>query len=461
MAEPPLAVFRLDVAPAAMIVLLYVYRRCVRQDVLDLYQCGQGPAPFVWIKWGKIHRETGYSRSAIYLAWDQLEAVGALRIATGMNKEGKIVKGWNVLVLDPLVSGQPEDLPVQASQAVHGDGQHQPAVHGDGQQARPAVHGDGQQSREKSSKPLDSDRPSPDTPSKPLDSDRPSPWKKPSKPLDENSSSSNLTIKNHDAAEESSEMRRAREAASASADRPAISGHGPEALIAAIAALYTPTLPTGEIDRTRAFMSSDRRLLDRARRLLAVPPQPSPEATQAALKERWEHVLTTLTVYARLCARNPDKAQYWRPGMLETEPAPGKTKSAWAMIERDASDAVRAEAEQQLRQRELDAASRPRDPRPATTRLSPEEEAARAATVERGEAFAQSLGSKPADGRRGAAARRAAAEEAEREEDDELERRLAMNRELAAAQIEEQRRHGENATISPQQHAEIRRKHGF
>lgn len=436
MAEPPLAVFKLDVAPAAKVVLLLIYRLCVRQDVLDLYQFGRGRPPFVWLGWKAIARETGYSRSTIYLAWSQLEAAGALQVAAGRDGQGTIIEGWDVLVLDPPVSGQQNDQP----------------VHGIGQQERQPVHGTGQRAVHKTG-PV----------SKGSDTDRPADRTRPSSGSDENLANSTSNFKNHDVAEENSETRGAREATPTPVESKA---YGPEALIAAIAGLYTPKLSTGAVDRARLFLASDRKLLERARRLLAVPEQPSPEATQAALRERYEYVLAILQAVARLCARNPAKEKFWRPAMLETEAGPGKTKSAWAMLEQDASDMAEAEAAEQLRQRELEAASRPRDPRPTVATLSAEEEVARAAVVERGEAYVRSLRGKPMDDdeKREAASRRAAQRrEAEdgRDEEAELQRKRAMNRDLYEALEIVRREHGENATLPPEVHKRIRAKWGF
>lgn len=103
-------------------------------------------------------------------------------------------------------------------------------------------------------------------------------------------------------------------------------------LLLEISQLFVPSV-NGRAIEARRIRTSDRRALDRADRLLAVPLEGLDEdAARRMRRERLEHVLHICRAYADICRQDPDQALFWGPTMLETD-ARGKGRSAWDVVE--------------------------------------------------------------------------------------------------------------------------------
>lgn len=135
-------------------------------------------------------------------------------------------------------------------------------------------------------------------------------------------------------------------------------------LLLELTRLYCPD------DEGRRFVVANRRHLELAEQLLAVAPGPGDDPGVLA-NERLQRVLGYVRDFAELVRADRKQEVFWRPTMLGTTPAAGKTISAWEMLcadvdawrrrrrdERDAAAAVqvrrerdREEAEQVQRRR--------------------------------------------------------------------------------------------------------------
>lgn len=203
-------------------------------------------------------------------------------------------------------------------------------------------------------------------------------------------------------------------------------------LLTELAHMFVPKLPDGRTDETRRIKITPKNL-ERAERLLRVDLEGLDEdAARAARLERFRYVRGVFERFAELCRRDPAKARWWGPGMLECEPAKGKTRSAWEQVEADVGRADEAAAHAEIQRRNLEAAMRPREAAPEPPPETPEERAAREERIARLEAgtnaLRQQIGA-PAPAR--PRARRSEAD-AERDESREIE----IQRKVNAALIE-------------------------
>lgn len=105
----------------------------------------------------------------------------------------------------------------------------------------------------------------------------------------------------------------------------------------------------GPADVSRRFIVSSPRHQQLAEQLLAVAPAPG-EDPGPLLAARFQLVVQYCHDFAQMVREQPKREQYWRPGMLSTLPAPGKTISAWEMLCSDVDTwrrAKRAERDEQ------------------------------------------------------------------------------------------------------------------
>lgn len=130
------------------------------------------------------------------------------------------------------------------------------------------------------------------------------------------------------------------------------------ALATELAALYRP--------EGRCFGPANPRHLELAAEVLAVAPSEGDDRRQLE-QARFHEVLGFCRDFARICAEDPNQAEFWRPTMLSTRPGAGKTIAAWDMLtrsvsawrDRRAADQLAAEAEVTRQRRAREEASRP------------------------------------------------------------------------------------------------------
>lgn len=103
-------------------------------------------------------------------------------------------------------------------------------------------------------------------------------------------------------------------------------GGGPTAAFALVDELSRLHRPEG-----RCFWPNDPRHLAAAAELLAVVAGEGDDR-RVLEQRRLDEVLGYVRDFADLCRADPKQAEFWRPSMLSTRPAPGRSLAAWDML---------------------------------------------------------------------------------------------------------------------------------
>ena len=381
MAETPECAYRAAraVAVGARHVLTVLYTRA-RRDVVVAYLEGFGPAPFVWPGKDWIEEMSGCSRSQVYDHLKALEQLGAA--IPGQQKiDGKLRKGWVLPLRDgvqPVPADSSEGRQQHDSEAgptggsAHATADEQPEV------VRPAGQIDPPDVRP-AGNPADRKSGPPDKTVRPAGSENPARRTNSSGPPDQNRKGTgegtgrrtdvvddvpNSTERRASPADRTPRVVARRPMPDAPDGQPVGGASAARVLLLELTRLYCPD------DEGRRFVVANRRHLELAEQLLAVAPGPGDDPGVLA-NERLQRVLGYVRDFAELVRADRKQEVFWRPTMLGTTPAAGKTISAWEMLcadvdawrrrrrdERDAAAAVqvrrerdREEAEQVQRRR--------------------------------------------------------------------------------------------------------------
>lgn len=384
MAETPLCAYararEAKITAGARLTMTVVYKYAPSSAV-RAYHEGRGEAPFTYVGVALLVDVAGRSRSLVYEDLKALESAGIIVPAT-RTVDGREREGWILPLRDDAA-----DLPPApgGSSGSSEDGQQRRP-----ESARPDTSASGSV-RSASARPDKSSAPPDDPPRRtsgpPDKSVRPAGQPSPlgrtaaSGPPDRNLCSSSELNGNSSrivAVEEKVEDRETRARATPAAAAPRGSERSPTArrpvtlvdgepagsgltsareLLRELGMMFVPTDARGQVIRAQRITANDPAALVLAERLLAVPLEGLDEdAARETRRARLQHVLETCREFSELCRREPTKARWWGPGMLDMTVAAGKTLSRWSMVERDVADAQRvageAEAKCQARAQE-------------------------------------------------------------------------------------------------------------
>lgn len=212
-------------------------------------------------------------------------------------------------------------------------------------------------------------------------------------------------------------------------------------LLLELTRLYCPD------DEGRRFVVANRRHLELAEQLLAVAPGPGDDPGVLA-NERLQLVLGYVRDFAELVRADRKQEVFWRPTMLGTTPAAGKTISAWEMLTAKVDEwrkAKRADREAQAVVRARRAADVAEERQIAERRMDPAAVAREAARFTGVQPEAEREEGLRRQGRGHEAATR-------RAESDDGEMRLAINRAL----LDAMKKNG--GPLSKEQAEDIRRR---
>lgn len=454
MAETPLCAYAaVDSAPAGL-VLTVLYRHAPWAEVRDYLAGDAGRAPFAGCSPSRVSDcLPRMSRAQVYAHLKKLREIGLIKPSREVCQDGVERDGFLLLARD---DGQP--VPGDSSEGCQQRSSESGKPDGGTASARPAVR-----------KPGHPESGNPDTPVRETGRASPGNRIEPSGKPDCNSLQNRALeqieqIKDDELTTQVLEQRGREAPVSTTATAPVatparVVAHRPvpdapdgqpvggasaaRVLLLELTHLYCPD------DEGRRFVVANRRHLELAEQLLAVASGPGDDPGVLA-NERLQLVLGYVRDFAELVRADRKQEVFWRPTMLGTTPAAGKTISAWEMLtakvdewrkakraDREAQAVVRARRaadvaeERQIAERRMDPALVAREAA-RFTGVQPQPEAEREETLRR-----QGRG-------REAATRRA--------ESNDEEMRLAINRAL----LDAMKKNG--GPLSQEQAEDIRRR---